>query len=340
MNGRTVITFTITHGLPMNNKQNNKQQLAAIGLDVGGTKIAAGVVLWPSGEILQRTIIPTKPARGGEAVLKDTYDLAKQLHDWARGKQIEVAGIGAGVAELVDCDGNVTSSCTIDWRDRPVQKRLSAIVPARVESDVRAAAVGEAIFGAGSGHPLFIYVTVGTGISYCLMQNGQPLKGAKGNAITMASSPLSTVCTHCGAKLRPVLEGFASGPAIAKRFAQSHNAEPTETCEEVFRAASNGDKDAIEILTSAGEALGVSTAFLVNVLDPEMIVVGGGLGTTRGLYWDAFERSCREHIFAGNSRELPIVTATLGVDAGLVGAAAVVFAQQQRGTANYAYETN
>ena len=127
---------------------------------------------------------------------------------------------------------------------------------------------------------------------------------------------------------------------MVKRFAQGQNGEPAETCEEVFRAASNGDKDAIEILTSAGEALGVSAAFLVNVLDPEMIVVGGGLGTARGLYWDAFERSCREHIFADNSRGLPIVTATLGVDAGLVGAAAVVFAQQQGRGANYAYETN
>lgn len=318
---------------------NNKEQLAAIGLDIGGTKIAAGVVLWPSGEILQRTVIPTKPARGGEAVLKDTHDLARQLHDWARAEQIEVAGIGAGVAELVDCAGNVTSSCTIDWSGRPIQQRLSEIAPAQVESDVRAAAVGEAIFGAGRGVRIFVYITVGTGISYCLMQDGQPFKGANGNAITMGSSPLSTVCTHCGVKLRPVLEEFASGPAIARRFAHARNAQPGETCQEVFRAASSGDKGAIEILTSAGEALGVSAAFLVNVLDPEMTIVGGGLGTAGGLYWDAFERSCREHIFADNSRGLPIVTAKLGVDAGLVGAASVVFAQQRK-KANYAYETN
>jgi glucokinase len=217
---------------------------------------------------------------------------------------------------------------------------LSEIAPAQVESDVRAAAVAEAIFGAGRGHRTFAYVTVGTGISSCLVQDGRPFKGAQGNAITLSSSPLSTVCTHCGTKLNPVLEKFASGPAIAERFAQSHNAESTETCEEVFRAASNGDKDAVEILTSAGEALGVSVAFLVNVLDPEMIVVGGGLGLAGGLYWNAFERSCREHIFADNSRGLPIVSAKLGTDAGLVGAAAVVFAQQQSGTPNYAYETN
>jgi len=318
---------------------NNKQQLGVIGLDVGGTKIAAGVVLWPTGEVLQRTVIPTKPTRGGEAVLQDTFELAKRLDDWARGEGIEVAGIGAGVAELVDCDGNVTSSCTIDWSGRPIQSALSEIAPALVESDVRAAAVGEAVFGAGRGNRLFVYITVGTGISYCLVQNGQPLKGANGNAITMASSPLSTVCTQCGAKLRPVLEEIASGPAIAKRFAQAKKLESAEKCEAVFRAAANGDKDASEILTSAGEALGVSAAFLVNVLDPSMIVVGGGLGTAGGLYWDSFQRSCREHVFADNSRQLPIVTAKLGVDAGLVGAAAVVFVEQDS-NANYTYETN
>jgi len=74
------------------------------------------------------------------------------------------------------------------------------------------------------------------------------------------------------------------------------------------------------------------------VLDPEMMVVGGGLGTAGGLYWSSFERSCRDHIFADSSRALPIVTAKLGVDAGLVGAGAVVFAKQLK-KANYHYET-
>ena len=182
-----------------------KQQLAAIGLDIGGTKIAAGVVLWSSGEILNRRVIPTNPTRGGEPVLSDTLDLSKQLYDRAQLEGIHVAGIGAGVPEFVDTEGNVTSSCTIHWRDVPVQQRLSEIAPAVVESDVRAAALAEATFGAGKECRLFVYVTVGTGISYCLMQEGRPFTGANGNAITLASSPLSTVCTHCGAKLHPVL---------------------------------------------------------------------------------------------------------------------------------------
>jgi glucokinase len=319
---------------------NNNQQLAAIGLDIGGTKIASGVVLWPSGEILNRTIIPTDARRGGDAVLKDTVDLASQLRDWAQQNKIEVAGIGAGVAELVDCDGNVTSGCTIKWRGVPVREKLSEVMPAEVESDVRTAALAEGIFGAGRGYRVFAYITVGTGISYCLVQDGRPLKGANGNAITLSSSPLSTVCTHCGTKLRPVLEEFASGPAIARRYAQVRKSTEISAAEEVFRAASSEDLDAIEILVSAGEALGVSVAFLVNVLDPEIIIIGGGLGMAGGLYWDAFLRSCREHIFADNSRDLPIVSAKLGTDAGLVGAAAIVFTQKHKPEANYVYGSN
>jgi glucokinase len=320
--------------------KNIRQCAGAIGLDIGGTKTAAGIVLWPTGEVRHRTVNPTNPKRGGEAVLQDTLLLARQLSEIAENEGIEIAGIGAGVAELVDCDGNVTSSCTIDWSGRPVQKQLSTIAQARVESDVRAAASGEAIFGAGRGSRLFVYITVGTGISYCLMQNGQPLRGAHGNAITMGSSPLTTLCTHCGTRLRPVLEEFASGPAIASRFAQAKRSGSVGDCQGVFRAAGQGDKDAIDILNSAGEALGVSTAFLVNVLDPEMVILGGGLGTAGGFYRDAFERSCREHIFAENSRTLPILPAKLGADAGLVGAAAVVLTQRENKRFTFSHETN
>jgi glucokinase len=319
---------------------NHKQRIGAIGLDIGGTKTAAGIVLWPTGEILHRTVNPTTPQRGGEAVLHDVLALAGRLREIAEQEEIRIAAIGAGVAELVDCDGNVTSSCTIAWRGLPVQEKLSRIAPARVESDVRAAAAGEATFGAGQGKRSFVYITVGTGISYCLMQNGQPLKGANGNAILMASSALSTVCTQCGAKLHPVLEEYASGPAIARRFAQAKGTDSLGDCQGVFRAASNGDHDAIEILNLAGEALGVGAAFLINVLDPEMIILGGGLGTAGGIYRESFERSCREHIFAENSRGVSIVSAKLGIDAGVIGAAAIAMTEQKDKERNYAYETN
>ena len=311
----------------------NKQQRAAIGIDIGGTKIAAGVVLWPSGAIACRRTVPTLPKRGGKAVLETTRALASELKTQARASNITIQGIGVGVPELVDQHGNLGSHQTIDWRRTPVQRSLSKIAPARVESDVRAAALGEAIFGAGKNCGLFTYVTVGTGISYCLMQDGRPLRGARGNAITFASSPLTHACESCGAISRPILEEFASGPALVSRYKKEQRSKATPlsniTCADIFRRAKAGDRVAKYVLESAGHSLGVNVAFLVNVLDPEMIVVGGGVGLAGGVYWTAFLRSCREHIYADNARSLPIVRARLGTDAGVVGAAASIFTMKE-----------
>src|SRR5207237_5967983 len=100
----------------------------------------------------------------------------------------DATAIGVGIAELVDHDGKIASNATIDWLNTPVSERLSAILPTRFEADVRAAARAEARFGAGAGAEIFLYVTVGTGISCCLIQNGQPYLGARGLTGTFASA--------------------------------------------------------------------------------------------------------------------------------------------------------
>lgn len=298
--------------------------VCAIGLDVGGTKIAGGLVERASGQVLLRRVIPTRPERGGLPVLDDCLALAADLLAQGRADGLRVEGIGVGVAELVDLQGNVTSGHTIDWRGVPVQERFARLAPALVESDARAPALAEAMYGAGRAYRLFCYVTVGTGISSCLVQDGRPFAGARGNALVLATMPLSTVCTVCGVALHPALEEFASGPALAARYSQAGGGT-AERAEAVLAAAEAGDAAAQEVVISAGDALGVSVAFLVNVLDPEAVIVGGGLGMAGGLYWERFVASTRGHIYAENSRKLPILHAELGVDAGLVGAAAAVF---------------
>lgn len=300
----------------------------AIGLDVGGTKIAGGVVAFPAGQVLIKRIIPTRPERSGEAVLADALALAEALKSEASLMRRKLLGIGIGVAELVDLEGNVTSSHTIAWRGLPVQSGFSALAPAVVESDVRAPALAEAMFGAGRPFRLFIYVTVGTGISYALVQDGRPYRGARGNALIMASSPLTTICTECGAVLRPVLDEFASGPALVARYNRAGGG-PAACGEDVLAAVAVSDPAAIHVIKTAGEALGVSVGWLVNVLDPEAVIVGGGLGLAGGLYWDSFITSTRKHIWSDTNRDLPILRAALGVEAGLIGAAATIFKRQQ-----------
>jgi glucokinase len=312
----------------------NQPQSCAIGLDVGGTKIAAGIVSFPAGNVLAKQIIPTKPERGGKAVLADAVQLAETLISRAKAKAWNIVGIGVGVCELVDLTGNITSSHTVAWAGLPVQATFSKLAPTIIEADVRAPALAEATFGAGQSFKIFVYVTVGTGISYCLVLDKQPYSGAQGNALIFASSPLTTTCTECGTVLHPILEEFAAGPPLVKRYNQrtkqqaSHQA--VNRAEAVLAAATNGDTIAAEVITSAGEALGVSVGWLVNVLDPEAVIVGGGLGSTAGLYWDSFVASTRSHIWSDTSRALPILPALLGPDAGFIGAATTVFQDQRK----------
>jgi len=295
-----------------------------IGLDVGGTKVAGGVVSFPDGTIYQRQTIPTFPERGGAAVIDDVFELAASLSKQARIEGRQVHGIGLGVCELVDLGGNVTSRQTLDWPGLPIQERFRSIAPTLVESDVRAAALAEALFGRGKPFSLFAYVTVGTGISHTLVHRGRAFRGARGNAIILASGALTMHCPACGVRSDFVLEEFASGQALVARF-NKQSTRPVIRGNEIFEAADQGDLLAINILATGGDALGNMVGFLVNILDPEAIVIGGGLGMAGGIYWQNLEASARRHIWYEGARDLPILPAALGVDAGLIGAAAAMW---------------
>ena len=287
-----------------------------LGIDVGGTKIAAGILVWPEGRILAQRIIPTNAGRSGRAVLDDVLGLARGLASEAGG----VAALGLGVCELVDREGRIVSANCIPWLEFPVQEELSGIAPAVIEADVRAAALAEARFGTGRGLRSFLYVTAGTGISCSLVIEGMPWLGAHGATGTMASSPLSFPCEHCGQVSRRTLEEIAAGPALVARFnaAAGHAASG----QDVLAAAAAGNALAKQIVASAGEALESQIALLVNTLDPEAVIIGGGLGLSDGPYWEHFIAATRRHIWSGVHRDLPILRAATGTDAGWIGAAA------------------
>jgi glucokinase len=231
-----------------------------------------------------------------------------------------VEAIGLGVCELVNRKGEIVSANCIQWKDQQVCARLSVLAPTVMEADVRAAALAEALFGSGKHFHSFLYVTIGTGISCCLMLDGQPHLGARGASGTMASSPLSVPCEKCDRVNNRTLEEIASGPALVSRF---HDAGGTaSTAQEVLGAAAAGDTRAIAVIHSAGEALGSQIALLVNVLDPEALVIGGGLGLSEGLFREQFVAATRRHIWSEINRDLPILRAALGTDAGWIGAAA------------------
>jgi glucokinase len=294
----------------------------AIGVDVGGTKCAAGLLLLPEGRLVARRLIPTEPGRGGQAVLADVIQLARELRDEAPQFAATPTAIGVGVAELVGHDGRVLSDATIGWKELPIADAIqqAAGLPVCIEADVRAAARAEAQLGAGRGRDSFLYVTVGTGISACLILKGAPFVGARGLTGTFASSRGLIPGDDGRLAAGPPLEQFAAGPALAKRFAAMHQNRAVDSREVVARCEA-GDESARWVTASAGEALGAAIGQVVNLLDPEIVVIGGGLGLVGGAYRQSIDSAMRAHIWSELHREIPLVSAQLGADSGVIGAA-------------------
>ncbi|MEI6098883.1 MAG: ROK family protein [Alphaproteobacteria bacterium] len=301
----------------------------AIGIDVGGTKIAGGVVDLVTGAISGRAQVPTDAARGGDAVLADVARMALDLLHGAQGVGVLPGALGIGVAELVDSKGEVFSDYRIKWRGLDVPGRLAAqmrdLDPGEivVSSDVRAAALAEARYGAGRGGADFYYVTIGTGVSGVLVQNGQPYAGANGAGLVIASGSVRCTCPTCGHVEARVVEDIASGPALAAAFAPGCRAE------DVVAAAQAGDARARAAIDHAVGALGPVLALLAGALDPDRLVIGGGLGSAPGPYFDTLTTAIRAGLWDGYRRDLPIVQAALGPDAGLIGAAAATMKAQE-----------
>jgi glucokinase len=289
-----------------------------IGLDVGGTKIAAGLLLLPELRVAARRVVATAPERGGRGVLEEVLGLGRAMAEEAAGAGMKVEGIGLGICELVTTAGEIASANCIDWLGLPVRQMLERVAPAVIEADVRAAARAEACLGAGRGLRHFVYVTVGTGISCCLMVEGRPYLGARGGTGTLGSSPLSIACGQCGWVGDRTLEELASGQGLARRYA---GVKPGASARVVLEAARAGERVAARIEWEALQALGSQLGLLVNLLDPEAVIMGGGLALSELFPWAELQRLVRRHTWWETHRALPMARAETGVDAGWMGAA-------------------
>lgn len=259
-----------------------------IGIDAGGTKLAAGIVDLGTGRVIRRRQVPAAKARGGDAVLADCLALATDLAG-----VLPVQAVGLGIPELVTQAGEVTSAASWDWRGRDLSAEFVAIGPLHVESDVRAAALAEARLGAGRGLSSFLYLTIGTGVSHTLVIDARPWPGARGNAVVAGA---------------PMVELSWGGHQLAAKAGKTR-AEDVLAC----------PADDL-VVTRAAAAIGTELARLVNALDPEAVVVGGGLGLDPG-FRERVTAAARPLIYACATRDLPVIAAALGQDAGIIGAA-------------------
>jgi glucokinase len=294
----------------------------ALGIDVGGTKVAGGIVDLDTGSIHARRQVPTDHSRSGQAILTDAVGLARALHADATRLGLPVGALGVGVAELVDRRGRVFSDHRIRWTGLDASAAFDTILPTVISSDVRAAALAEARLGAGRGVRDFYFVTIGTGVAGVLVLDGVPYAGSRGAALVIANSRETHRCPACGHTHGSMIEDLASGPALAAACGMA-------TAEDVIAAARHGDPAALAAIDHATAALGRVLALLADSLDPAILVIGGGLGCAPGPYFDALAAHIRAGLWDGVPNPLVITQATTGPDAGLIGAALATQMQDQ-----------
>lgn len=297
-----------------------------IGIDVGGTKIAAGVVA-DDGSIIARRSISTEAA-DPKAITAGITKVAQELQASAP----TVVAVGVGAAGLVDIErGVVLSAPNLAWSNVALGPMLIDRVglPVVVDNDANVAALGEARFGAGVGVADQIMVTVGTGIGGGYVFGGRVYRGAHGLGAEVGHMTIAGVeGPECGCGNRGCFEVMASGGSMGRRAREQGTA--FSSGEEVGRAARDGDQVALAIVRETGTWLGIGLANLVNLLDPALIVIGGGASRDGELLIGPAREALAEHVMGRPARATPpVVAAALGPDAGLVGAA-ILAAERDR----------
>lgn len=296
--------------------------MQAVGLDIGGTKTLA-VRLDADGNILDREVVSTPADDVDGMLVSAAAAVAAVTSD-------DVSAVGAGVAGMVG-DGVVVFAPNLAWRNLQVAARISAAtgLPCVADNDANVATWGEFRLGAGRGRDHVLMLTVGTGIGAGIVSGGRLLHGSHGFAGEVGHIIVEPDGPLCGCGNRGCWETVASGRAI-DRLSREAFGEGAPSGTGITELAGGGDPTALEVLGEVGRRLGEGIAGLVNVLDPEIVVIGGGVVEAGDLLLEPTRRHFLASIEAPEFRpEVPIVPAALGPDAGAIGAALLALAEAQ-----------
>ncbi|GAA4042648.1 ROK family glucokinase [Nonomuraea soli] len=304
--------------------------MLTIGIDIGGTKVAAGVVD-EEGTILAQALRPT-PADRPDQVAETVADVVREL---SADRQIEAIGVGA--AGFVDETRSVVRFApNLAWREEPLQKKITELVglPVVVENDANAMAWAESKFGAGRDQDHIVCITVGTGIGGGLIFDGALYRGRWGMGAELGHMQVVPEGKKCGCGNLGCWEQYASGNALVAHAREISTATPERARillelaggsiegEEVTEAARQGDEACLEAFASLAEWLGQGMADLAAILDPGCFIVGGGVSRASDLFLDRARDSFQRRLTGRGHRPFAEVRlAELGASAGLVGAA-------------------
>lgn len=308
----------------------------AVGVDVGGTRIAAGLVE-RKGRIVKEAKALT-PRNGPFAIVDAVIELIAETISGTHAS--EIAGIGIGLPAQIDFLKQSIEFCTnlplagVDVRSL-VTSRIHQDVT--LDNDGHCAGIGEARFGAAKGVRDCVMITLGTGVGGALLFDGEPYRGSRGLGGEIGHMVVRLDGPPCPCGGFGHIESYLGRPAIAARGREAARAyrgqairdrangdADTVTAEHVVEAALAGDQVARDIMLEAGDVLGEALVGIVNLLNPKLIVVGGGIGESADMLVSRAAEVIAEKALAGR-RDVKVVQAQLGNDAGVLGAAALAF---------------
>jgi glucokinase len=311
-----------------------------IGVDIGGTKVAAGLVA-PNGEIRYHTRVPMLTSDGPEAGLSSVTQAIDQVRAKATAADGELLGIGICAPGPLDPKtGVILNPPNVQcWRNFPLADEISKKykIPVKVDNDANAAALAEALWGAGRGFRNIFYATLGTGIGTGIIFDGHIYHGRTGAAAEGGHMSIDYRGPVCACGKHGCIEVYAAGPSIAKRaqalldsgttqspVLRSLAADGKVTTEMVAQAYAQGDPVATQILKETVEVLALWLGNTIDLLEPDVIIVGGGVAAMMKPFFGEIHDQLPGCCINQRCQEIPLVIACYGADAGIAGGASLV----------------
>jgi len=315
-----------------------------IGVDIGGTKIATGLIS-KEGKLKQKVVMPTFASKGLNASLNQVYQSITDLMKISKVKRDKIKGIGVCAPGPLDpLKGIVHNPPNLPgWREVPLKALLRKKFAKRVklENDANAAGMAEVIWGAAKGYKHVFYVTVSTGIGTAVIIGGKIFHGKNGMAGEGGHVTINYKAKHakCNCGNTGCIEALAAGPYTVKRLVRKLKKNPAIktnivdmvdgeldkiTMVTIGEAAAEGDSLARETIIEEGKLLGIWLGGMVNVLDPEVIVIGGGVSLIGNLLFKEIKKSMHAHTINIFANKTPVLQAQLKRDVGIFGAASVL----------------
>jgi glucokinase len=319
-----------------------RMQDYVIGIDIGGTNIKAGAVDY-KGSILARARASTEPVAGSEAVVDKLLGLVTELKEGLQGARLKAIGFGIPGA-IRFREGVVTQAPNLPaWDGLPMrqilQDRMQA--PCFIDNDANAVAVGEMWVGAGSGHNHVVCLTLGTGVGGGVIIDGELLRGADGMAAELGHISVQADGPRCNCGSRGCLETYTSATGILRMFREAISRDPGNplasgtgeiTTAKIYNAAKQGSAMARDLFAEAGRALGVGMASLVDIFNPEVLIIGGGVAAAWDLLVPPAVTTMMQRAFKAPAARVKVERARLEDDAGICGSAYIAWDLLQHGT--------